>query len=45
MIPNATAALDAHLNAVGAFFRACGPAACKNGILHRLFVGFRPLMV
>lgn len=45
MIPNASVALDAHLNAVGAFFRSTGPEACRTGLLHRLFVGFRRLMV
>lgn len=46
MIPNNSAtAMSTHVNAIGMLLRGYGPEAFGSGVLHRLFVGFRPLLV
>lgn len=45
MFPNSTAGLTAHIKGVGELIRSHGPEQYRNGTLHKLFVGFRPLLV
>ncbi|KAJ5697881.1 hypothetical protein N7488_011565 [Penicillium malachiteum] len=45
MIPDSVAAIAVHTRAVGLLFQAYNPKVFKSGTLHRLFVGFRPVMV
>jgi hypothetical protein len=45
MIPDAVAAFAAHTKAVGRLFQTYSPDTFKHGYSHRLFVGFRPLLV
>ncbi|KAL1963109.1 hypothetical protein VTN77DRAFT_8652 [Rasamsonia byssochlamydoides] len=45
MSPNAAAGLSAHIKGVGELIRAHGPEQYRSGILHKLFIGFRPLLV
>ncbi|KAJ5929978.1 hypothetical protein N7466_005471 [Penicillium verhagenii] len=44
MIPDSTTAMAEHIKAVGLLFQVYGPGACQDGFLHKLFVGFRPLL-
>lgn len=44
-MPSTSAALEAHLKGAGQLFQAYGAEACRVGILHTLFTGFRPLLV
>ncbi|KAJ5623310.1 hypothetical protein N7490_011915 [Penicillium lividum] len=45
MIPDSAAATAEHIKAVGLLFQAYGPDVCKDGFPHKLFVGFRPLLI
>lgn len=45
MIPDSATAIAAHTKAVGLLFQKYSPELYKTGLFHRLFVGFRPLMV
>ncbi|PLB52007.1 hypothetical protein P170DRAFT_352165 [Aspergillus steynii IBT 23096] len=45
MLPESLPALTAHVKGVGLLLLTYGPEACKSGALHKLFVGFRPLLV
>ncbi|PCH01806.1 Hypothetical protein PENO1_041210 [Penicillium occitanis (nom. inval.)] len=45
MMPSTSLALEAHLKGAGQLFQAYGPEACSIGMLHTLFVGFRPLLI
>lgn len=45
MIPDSVPALASHIQAVGLLLHAHGPDMCSFGLLHKLFVGFRPLLV
>ncbi|EED21360.1 conserved hypothetical protein [Talaromyces stipitatus ATCC 10500] len=45
MMPSTSVALEAHLKGAGQLFRAYGADACKAGVLHTLFAGFRPLLL
>ncbi|CAG8306723.1 unnamed protein product [Penicillium nalgiovense] len=44
MIPDSVTALASHTQAVGMLLHAHGPHMCSLGLLHKLFVGFRPLL-
>ncbi|CAG8909831.1 unnamed protein product [Penicillium egyptiacum] len=44
MIPDSVAAILSHVQAVGMLLQAHGPSMCSSGLLHKLFVGFRPLL-
>lgn len=45
MIPDSVAAIAEHIKAAGLLFQTYGPDACKEGFGHKLFAGFRPLLV
>ncbi|KAJ5689714.1 hypothetical protein N7462_004106 [Penicillium macrosclerotiorum] len=45
MLPNSIVALTAHVQAIGALFRAYGPESLVSGVPHKLFLGFRPLLI
>ncbi|KAL4781988.1 hypothetical protein BJX76DRAFT_333897 [Aspergillus varians] len=45
MFPDCALGLAAHFKGVEQLFQAHGPARYSSGVLHKLFVGFRPLMV
>lgn len=45
MFPGPSEGLTAHTNAVGRILQAHGPERYQTGILHKLFIGFRPLLV
>ncbi|OJJ41817.1 hypothetical protein ASPWEDRAFT_287930 [Aspergillus wentii DTO 134E9] len=45
MLPESASALTAHIKGVGLVLQAHGAESCKSGVLHKLFVGFRPLLI
>lgn len=45
VFPSSESSWLKHVAAVGDFVERLGPAAFTTGVLHRLFVGFRPLLV
>jgi hypothetical protein len=45
MNPDSVAAIASHTQAVSMLLHAHGPHMCSLGLLHKLFVGFRPLLV
>ncbi|KAA8642968.1 uncharacterized protein ATNIH1004_009730 [Aspergillus tanneri] len=44
MVPESAVALEAHVKGAGLLLLAYGPESCQCGVLHKLFVGFRPLL-
>ncbi|KAJ5651995.1 hypothetical protein N7507_009421 [Penicillium longicatenatum] len=44
MMPDSATAIAEHVKAAGLLFHVYGPDACKEGFIHKLFVGFRPLL-
>ena len=45
MFPGSTEGLTMHTNAIARIIEANGPERYQTGVLHRLFIGFRPLLV
>ena len=45
MFPGPTEGLKMHINAVARILQANGPQRYQTGVSHRLFIGFRPLLV
>ncbi|KAL4863946.1 hypothetical protein BDV12DRAFT_20545 [Aspergillus spectabilis] len=45
MFPDSSLGLAAHFNGIEQLFQANGPEKYSSGVLHKLFVGFRPLLI
>ncbi|KAF7118791.1 hypothetical protein CNMCM5793_008416 [Aspergillus hiratsukae] len=45
MFPGSVEGMSAHIKGVGQLMKAHGPNHYQAGLLHKLFVGFRPLLV
>ncbi|GKZ58795.1 hypothetical protein AnigIFM49718_004633 [Aspergillus niger] len=45
MFPGPTEGLKMHINAVARILQANGPQRYQTGVSHRLFIGFRPLLM
>ncbi|KAF2147046.1 uncharacterized protein K452DRAFT_240175 [Aplosporella prunicola CBS 121167] len=45
MLPSSENGWKAHAKGVGELIKLCGPAMFISGVPHKLFVGFRPLLV
>ncbi|KAL4876177.1 hypothetical protein BJY04DRAFT_223262 [Aspergillus karnatakaensis] len=45
MFPDSSLGLEAHFSGIEQLFQANGPQKYSSGVLHKLFVGFRPLLV
>ncbi|PGH03467.1 hypothetical protein GX51_04041 [Blastomyces parvus] len=45
MLPDSAYGISAHIKGVGRLIQTTGPDQYKSGILHKLFVGFRPLLI
>lgn len=45
MLPDSMSALKMHLSAIGTVSQNYGPRTFESGLLHQLFLGFRPFIV
>ncbi|KAJ5962652.1 hypothetical protein N7501_007593 [Penicillium viridicatum] len=45
MLPDSVSALKMHLRAIGTLFQNYDPGTFESGLLHQLFLGFRPLII
>lgn len=45
MFRDSAAGISAHIKGVTQLLQSRGPEQYKSGILHKLFVGFRPFLV
>jgi hypothetical protein len=45
MFRDSAAGLSTHIKGVSQLLQTRGPEQYKTGVLHKLFVGFRPLLV